>query len=78
MEGLRAMPSANWVSRQKAAGTLPDLSGLCVVVVGARVDTNASQRVKQFWDEYFEATGARLEDANYMLRPVTLPEYPCG
>ena len=31
-----------------------------------------------FWDEYFEVTGARLEDVNYMLRPVTLPEYPCG
>lgn len=78
MEGLRAMPASGWVQRQAAAGTLPDLSGLCVVVVGARVDTDASQRVKRFWDEYFEATGARLEDANYMLRPVTLPEYPCG
>lgn len=78
MEGLRAMPPTNWVGREKAAGTLPDHTGLCVVVVGARVDTNASQRVKRFWEEYFEATGAILEDANYMLRPVTLPEYPCG
>ena len=78
MEGLRGMPSAGWVQRQASAGTLPDLTGLCVVVVGARVDTNASQRVKRFWDEYFEATGARLESVNYMLRPVTLPEHPCG
>ncbi len=78
MEGLRAMPPANWVRRSKAAGTLPDLTGLCVVAVGARVDTNAAQRVKRFWDEYFEATGAIFEDANYMLRPVTLPEHPCG
>ncbi len=77
MEGLRAMPPANWVQRQKAAGTFPDHTGLCVVVVGARVDTNSSQRVKRFWKEYFEATGAQLEDANYMLRPVTLPEHPC-
>ncbi len=78
MEGLSAMPPADWVSRRKAAGTLPDLSGLCVVAIGARVDTDAAQRVKRFWDEYFEATGARLEDANYMLRPVMLPEHPCG
>ncbi|TFG62336.1 MAG: hypothetical protein E4H28_07775 [Gemmatimonadales bacterium] len=78
MEGLRAMPPDNWVLREKAAGTLPDHTGLCVVVVGARVDTNASQRVKRFWKEYFEATGARLDDVNYTLRPVTLPEYPCG
>jgi len=78
MEGLSAMPPANWVARQHSAGTLPDLSGLCVVAIGARVDTDAAQRVKRFWDEYFEATGARLEDANYMLRPVMLPEHPCG
>ena len=78
MEGLRAMPPSNWVRSQKAARTLPNHTGLCVVVVGARVDTNASQRVKRFWEEYFEATGAHLEDANYMLRPVTLPEHPCG
>lgn len=78
MEGLRKMPPAGWVQRQKQTGTLPDLTGLCVVVVGARVDTDLSQRVKKFWDEYFEATGATLLDQNYTLRPVTLPEHPCG
>jgi hypothetical protein len=78
MEGLRKMPPAGWVQRQKQTGTLPDLTGLCVVVVGARVDTDLSQPVKKFWDEYFEATGATLLDQNYTLRPVTLPEHPCG
>lgn len=77
MEGLARMPPANWVTRESAKGTLPDLSGLCVVVVGARVDTDMGQRVKAFWDEYFKATGATLLDANYTLRPVTLPERPC-
>ncbi|MDT8436900.1 MAG: hypothetical protein RRA92_09105 [Gemmatimonadota bacterium] len=77
MEGLRRMPGQDWVARQKAAGTLPDLSGLCVVAVGARVDTQAAQRVKGFWKDYFEATGATLLDRNYLLRPVTLPEHPC-
>lgn len=78
MEGLRRMPPADWVQTAKANGRLPDLSGLCVVIVGARVDTPAAQRIKAFWHEYFEATGARLEDRNYMLRPVRLPVAPCG
>ncbi|MFO7587025.1 MAG: hypothetical protein R6X22_03040 [Gemmatimonadota bacterium] len=77
MEGLRKMPPPGWVKEQVAIGTLPKLTGLCVVVVGARVDTEAAQRVKAFWDEYFEATGATLFDRNYTLRPVTLPDYPC-
>lgn len=78
MEGLRRMPPGDWVETARAHGRLPDLSGLCVVVVGARVDTPAGQRIKAFWHEYFEATGARLEDRNYMLRPVQLPVEPCG
>lgn len=77
MEGLRHMPPADWVTRAKADGRLPDLSGLCVVVVGARTDTDAGQRVKDFWERYFEATGATLLDQNYMLRPVELPTHPC-
>ncbi|MDX1392954.1 MAG: hypothetical protein R3195_01130 [Gemmatimonadota bacterium] len=78
MEGLRLMPPDGWVREAHDGGRLPDLSGLCVVVVGARVDTPASQRVKAFWDEYFQTTGATLVDSNYMLRPVRLPLNPCG
>jgi len=78
MEGLRRMPPAGWVHDAAQNGTLPDLSGLCVVVVGARVDTEAAQRVKSFWTEYFETTGANLEDRNYVLRPVRLPMSPCS
>lgn len=77
MEGLRRMPPDDWVARAEEEGRLPDLEGLCVVVVGARVETEAAQRVKAFWDEYFRATGATLHDRNYVLRPVRLPEDPC-
>jgi hypothetical protein len=77
MEGLRRMPPSSWVTDQASKGTLPNLTGLCVVVIGARVDTEASQRVKSFWDEYFGATGAKMLERNYTLRPVTLPEHPC-
>ncbi|MGH7541303.1 MAG: hypothetical protein ACRELC_09910 [Gemmatimonadota bacterium] len=78
MEGLRNMPADGWIEEAKRDGRLPDLSGLCVVVVGARVDTEAAQRVKSFWDEYFRATGATLYDRNYALRPVRLPTDPCA
>lgn len=77
MEGLNRMPSANYVEAEKDKGTLPDLTGLCIVVVGARVDNAASQRVRRFWDEYFEATGAVLMDRNYIHRPVSLPAPAC-
>ena len=77
MEGLVRMPPDNWVQTQVERGTLPNLEGLCVVVVGARNDTRASQIVREFWEEYFEATGATLRDGNYSYRPVRLPERPC-
>jgi hypothetical protein len=78
MEGLVRMPPAGWVERQASAGTLPDLRGACVVVVGARVDTPAGQRVRSFWEEYFEATNADLRRSNYQHRAVRLAEWPCG
>lgn len=77
MEGLVRMPSDNWVQTQASRGTLPDLSGLCVVVVGARKDTRASQIVRTFWTDYFEVTGADLREDNYTHRPVRLPHGPC-
>jgi hypothetical protein len=77
MEGLHRMPPDNYVQSEKNKGTLPDLTGLCVVVVGARVDNAASQRVKRFWEEYFVATGAALMERNYIHRPVTLPAPAC-
>lgn len=78
LEGLTRMPDDNWVRQQAAAGTLPDLTGLCVVLVGARTDTSTSQIVKDFWMEYFKVTGATLLSQNYSYRPVSIPERPCG
>ena len=72
MEG-GTVPSANWIASAADEGIIPDLTGVCVVVVGARVDTRAGQRVKAFWKNYFDAAGATLLDANYSYRPVRLP-----
>ncbi|MEZ4415829.1 MAG: hypothetical protein R3E10_08735 [Gemmatimonadota bacterium] len=73
MEGQRRMPAGDWVTTAVEKGILPDLSGVCVVVVGGRVDNDAGQRVKEFWKRYFQATGATLRDENYSYRPVRLP-----
>ncbi|HEX7050814.1 MAG TPA: vWA domain-containing protein [Longimicrobiales bacterium] len=67
MERLRRMPPADWITRQRAAGVLPNLRGACVVVVGADATTRAGTAVRDFWVEYFEAAGARLRRENYRL-----------
>ena len=77
MEGLRRLPREGWIEAAAANGMLPDLRGTCIVVVGARVDTEASQRVKKFWLDYFRVTGATLVDENYMHRPVSISSEPC-
>lgn len=77
MEEGRAMPPDGWVAERARAGRLPDLGGACIMVIGARTDTRLGQRVKDFWDRYFEATGAELQDRNYTYRPVRLPDHPC-
>lgn len=78
MEGLVRMPPAGWVEQRAAAGRLPEFGEACIVVAGARTDTAEGQRVKAFWHEYFEATGATLLDHNYAYRPVRIPEEPCS
>lgn len=78
MEGMIKPPPADWAAKMKTDGRLPDLSGACVVVVGARTDTAEGQRVKKFWQDYFQATGAVLLDRNYSYRPVLVPEDPCA
>lgn len=71
-------PPEDWVDSAAKKGTLPDLEGLCVMVVGARVDTDAGQAVRSFWERYFDVTGAQLRSRNYALRPVKLPVDPCA
>jgi hypothetical protein len=78
MEGMLRFPPAGWSQQMKAEGRLPELPGVCVVVAGARIDTPEAQRVKNFWQDYFAASGAGLEDRHYSLRPPRLPDLPCS
>jgi hypothetical protein len=77
LEGLTRMPDENWIQDQAARGTLPNLNGLCVVMVGPREDEPMFQVVKDFWQKYFEVTGATFLDQNYNYRPVSIPKHPC-
>jgi hypothetical protein len=77
MEGLERMPPSDWIASQSELGTLPDLSGLCVVVAGAVGDNTQALAVRRFWEEYFEVTGADLRAHNYAYRPVQIPIQPC-
>jgi hypothetical protein len=78
MEGLIRMPPPTWVRDRASQGRLPDFGGACIVVVGARTDTQAGQVVKDFWQEYFAATNGRLSEQNYSYRPVRVAENPCS
>ena len=67
-EGARRMPPDGWIASQGERQLLPPLAGACVVVIGADHTTPQGQRVRQFWEQYFDATGALLDADNYRLR----------
>lgn len=70
-EGARRMPPDGWVASQERGRLLPSLENTCVLVMGADHTTPQGQRVRQFWVDYFQATGATVETGNYRLRPPT-------
>ena len=78
MERAAPPPGERWAQTQDSLGSLPDLRGLCVVVIGALDDTASGRSVRDFWKAYFRTAGAMLENANYSYRPVRLPSRPCG
>ncbi len=66
--GARRMPGEGWLASQDQARLLPSLAGTCVIVIGADHTTPDGQRVRRFWDSYFQTTGATLDGGNYRLR----------
>lgn len=78
LEGPAPGAGPSWIQEQDSLGALPDLRGLCVIVVGALEDSPRTRHARDFWKEYFHRTGAVLEDAHYTYRPVRLPEGGCA
>lgn len=72
----QAPPDARWIAQQKAAGLIPDLRGACVIVVGADVSTTRALQIRKFWEAYFRAANARVEQ--YRLIATDAEALGCG
>lgn len=77
MHRLRRMPDKAWIDAQREAGLLPDLSGVCVGVIGADPTTREGATVQRFWIDFFAAAGARLDERNYRIVPPGAGEIRC-
>lgn len=78
MEGLKRMPDSGFIARNLAAGTTPDLRGVCIVVVGADASTADGVAVRNFWGEYFRAAGATFDSKNYVLFATSPGDLGCN
>ena len=65
MEQPGGVPAHSWIDQLAKERRLPDLHGVCVFVAGADATTRAGARVRDFWQHYFEATGASLKPESY-------------
>jgi hypothetical protein len=65
MEKAGGVPPRAWITEREAQRRLPDLHDACIVIAGAEVSTPRGARVRQFWEDYFRATGAHLPQENY-------------
>ena len=76
---LTSKAITRFIRRERSAGTLPDLGGVKVYVVGAGVTVGSAlppgeiQAVKRFWLRYFEVTGADLNPSRYGPTLIRFP-----
>jgi hypothetical protein len=77
MEAPGGVPSDAWIEERKVQGRLPDLSDVCVFVVGAETASKHGSRVRGFWQKYFTAAGARISTAGYRNMVSDVSEIHC-
>jgi hypothetical protein len=78
MERWQRVPATNdFVRQSQANGTMPDLGGACILVVGADASTAAGVKVRNFWQSYFHAASANFKATNYRTTPPTVSEDFC-
>jgi hypothetical protein len=68
-EHLRRMPSSLWINEAKKQGLIRPLYGSSVVVVGADPSSHEGVTVREFWQQYLEASNALLTLQNYRTTP---------
>jgi hypothetical protein len=71
-----APPGPDWIAAQQASGLIPNLRGACVIVVGADVTTPRALQIRRFWEGYFRAANARVEQ--YRLLATDAEALGCG
>jgi hypothetical protein len=67
-----AIPDGAWIQTRKQHGRLPDLTGACVVVVGADRNSDRGNDVFRFWEQYFREAGSALRPANYLYTALEM------
>jgi hypothetical protein len=77
MDHAKQMPPPRWILQQRQIGLLPNFTGACVLVVGADGVTPSGVKVRDFWRNYFTATGANLPVSNYRARPPLTDQVFC-
>ena len=65
MVNTQDIPRDAWIQRLAAAKRIPQLNGVCVVVAGADVSSARGAAIREFWNDYFQAAGTRVEAENY-------------
>ena len=65
MTNRQDIPDDSWIHHLAAAKRIPQLRGVCVVVVGADVSSARGAAIRDFWDKYFEAAGTSVSSDNY-------------
>lgn len=78
MTGLSSIPDENWVAARKAKGLIPNLQGVCVSVSGADVSSVRGIAVRNFWQSYFNATGANFSPERYRTLMIDPDQVACG
>ncbi|HLJ88871.1 MAG TPA: hypothetical protein VKZ53_18780 [Candidatus Angelobacter sp.] len=68
-EHLLHMPPPDWITRRKQQGLMRPLYGACVIAIGADPSTREGVVIRQFWQKYFEASNATLNEKNYRTTP---------
>lgn len=78
MEGARPLPDSDWIAAHVKEQVVPDLRGVCIVVVGADVRTPRGAAVRDFWTRYLTAAGGKFKLVNYRNMLSDIAEADCG
>jgi hypothetical protein len=78
MEQPGGMPESGWTVAQKQQGLVPSLDSVCVAVVGADASTAHGVKVREFWQSYFQAAGARFAPERYVHSASTPAVLRCS